>query len=161
MIQPERNMRPMTEMRVRAHVNGRLAEAIKLGLYGLVQQVDDLHWRVPSTTRGGTSHLVTGGQQNPPHMDCTCEAGSFLPYCVHRAAVWISLSIANGMELEVDRQGKVLLVQRTPAERLAYDASNYEALVDDAPPLAAYEAAPEPLEPRPLRHPRKNVLDAD
>jgi hypothetical protein len=164
MIQPERNMRPMTEMRVRAHVNKALATAIELGLYGQVQQVDALHWRVPSTTRGGTAHMVTGGQAKPPHLDCTCEAGSFLPYCVHRAAVWISLAIANGNEVEIDRQGKVWLVERKPAERFAYDTSSYEALIPDEPPLTAYEAdapAVEPLEPTPLRHPRKSVLDAD
>lgn len=161
MIQPERNMRPMTEMRVRAHVNKALAQAISLNLYTLVQQVDDSHWRVPSTTRGGTTHMVTGGNPRSPHMDCTCEAGSFLPYCVHRAAVWVSLTIENGMELEVDRQGKVWLVERKPAERFAFEATTYEALIEDAPPLSAYEASPEPLEPAPLRHPRKSVLDAD
>ena len=167
MIQPERNMRPMTELRVRAHVNKALATAISLNLYTLVEQVDERHWRVPSTTRGSTKHMVTSGNPRSPHMDCTCEAGSFLPYCIHRAAVWISLTLANGQELEVNRQGKVLLVQRSPAERWAYDATSYEALIDDAPPLSAYEgdapdsSAVEPLEPAPLRHQRKSVLDAD
>ena len=161
MIQAERNMRPMTEMRVRAHVNKALAQAISLNLYSLVQQVDDLHWRVPSTTRGSTTHMVTGGKLHSPHMDCSCEAGSFLPYCIHRAAVWVSLALANGLELEVDRQGTVWFVERKRAEALAFDAHSYEALIEDAPPLAAYEESPEPLEPAPLRHPRKSVLDAD
>jgi hypothetical protein len=166
MIQPERNMRPMTEMRVRAHVNKALAEAVHLGLNHLVQTVDDRHWRVPSTSESDTKYLVTGGGLRPPHLDCTCKAGEFLPYCVHRAAVWVYLALENGLELEVDRQGKVWIVERKPAETYAFPAHSYEALIEDAPPLAVYEAAPEP--PAPLEPPalgahtrRKSVLDDD
>ena len=159
-------MRPMTEMRLRAHVNKALAQAISLNLYSLVQQVDDLHWRVPSTSRGSTTHIVTGGKLRSPHMECSCEAGQFLPFCIHRAAVWVSLALANKLELEVDRQGTVWFVERKRAEALAFDARSYEALIEEAPPLAVYEAEPEPaepapLEPTPLRHPRKSVLDHD
>lgn len=162
MVAVERNMRPMTEMRIRAHVNKALAQAVSLNLYSLVQPMDANHWRVPSTTRGGTTHVVTAGKP----MGCTCEAGGFLPFCVHRAAVWLSLTLENGMEIEVDRQGKVWVVERKPAEAFAFDPQDYEALIEDAPPLAVYEAAPEP--PAPLEPPalgthtrRKSVLDDD
>lgn len=161
-------MRPMTEMRVKAHVNKALAQAISLGLYSLVQQVDERHWRVPSTTEGSTMHMVTGGGLKPPHLECSCKAGEFLPYCVHRAAVWVALTIENGMEVEVDRQGRVWLLERKLAQPFAYDPHDYEALIEDAPPLSVYEEAPEPEPPARLEPPalgrhtlRKSVLDAD
>jgi hypothetical protein len=172
----ERDLRPMTEFAITAHVNTALKKALDTGLYQAVHDTGD-HYLVPSTTRGGEHHLVRLTPRpapQPPEMSCSCEAGQFLPFCVHRAAVTIHRWTANGYDVEVGPRGQVERVLRQPAARLAYDPFAYEALIQDTPPVASYEEeatqlAPEEGEwhvvtaqdtaPRPVR--RRTALDRD
>ena len=136
MLAEEVKLRPMTELRIRAHVNKALAQAVTLGLYTQVQpDPTGQYYVVPSTTRGGLDHTVERGKP----WACTCEAGQFLPYCVHRAAVQLHLWVDEGLEVEVDRIGQVYVVERRLAGPLAYDPFGYEALIQDTPPVASYE----------------------
>jgi hypothetical protein len=171
----ERDLRPMTEFAITAHVNTALRKALDTGLYQAVHDTGE-HYLVPSTSRGGQHHLVrlTPRPENqPPALSCTCEAGAYLPFCQHRAAVTIHRWIANGYDVEVGPKGQVERVLRQPAARLAYDPFSYEAITSDTPPVASYEqevarlapdegwhvVTPEDTAPRPVR--RKTALDRD
>jgi len=128
----------MTSYAVNAHVNRALAKAVTDGLYRLVERETEWRYHVPSTTRSETKHLVTLFEDG--HMMCSCEAGSFLPYCVHRGAVQVSRWVDQGFEVEVARTGEVYVLERKLAAPVAYDPTTYAGLIQDVPPPEAYEA---------------------
>lgn len=156
----EGEMRPMTELRVTAHVNTALSRALTLGLYAMVEQVAQFTYTVPSESKGGVRHTVLLNVDGQP-ASCSCEANDHLPFCKHRAAVTISLWVEAGYEVELGRDGRVYRTKRELASPLAYDPHDYEALLEEPPPLTAYEQHPEPLEPATIRHPRFEVLNDD
>jgi hypothetical protein len=171
-------MRPMTEAAVMAHVNKALARAIELEWHHAVLEGRAGQFLVPSTTRGSRRHTVWVSEFHGDgryEMACTCEAGAFLPFCVHRAAVTLYLWAQLGYEYEVDREGKVYRLYRQRADVHAYDPTRYEALVQDIPPVESYEEEAPHLDPEegqapplitpedtaPRRAPRRNVLEGE
>jgi len=157
-------MRPMTELRVTAHVNSALRRALEMGLYARVVRLTDFQYEVQSVTTGGLKYAVWLGfndENVKVPQDCDCEAGQHLPYCLHRAAVQISMWVEEGYEVELAKDGRVYRTKREVAAPLAFDPLSYEALIQDTPPLTEYEQHPEPLEPAPIRHPRFEVLNDD
>jgi len=134
----EVNLRPMTELRLLHHVNGRLAEALRMGLDALVEMGDQDEYLVPSVSRGGTGYRVTVNRETAL-LECGCKAGEHLPFCIHRAAVTLFVWRAQGLGVEIGPDGVVYRVHRERADRLAYEPMHYPALIADEPPLAAYE----------------------
>ena len=127
-----RALRPMTEPALRRHVQTAVKKAVEMGLAAEVRRLDHGHYLVPSTSRGGVTHVVTGTGAD---LDCTCEAGEHLPYCVHRAAVALRRLHEQGYAVEVDAAGVMQAIKRTRVEDLVFPPARYGALLEDAPPI--------------------------
>jgi len=72
----------------------RQAEAIRKAVNAndasTVQRVEYGTYLVPSATREGITHVVTGTRADGHGYECDCEAGSFGKPCRHAAAVMIA-----------------------------------------------------------------------
>lgn len=123
---PGENWKPMTPAKLRTHVQNALRKALEGGVADTVKRLDYGHYLVPSTSRGGVTHVVTGRSQV---LDCTCEAGGHLPFCVHRAAVAICRLREQGLTLEVGPDGLLYAVKRERADDLVMPADDYPHLV--------------------------------
>jgi len=135
-------MRPMTPPQLRAHLQRTLKRALEMALAEKVERVEYGLYLVPSTTRGGLVHTVTGTE---PPLACTCEARFHMPLCVHRAAVLVRRWRAEGSVVALDDGGDVVVVTKTDAAALAYPAEAWPALV-----LAPPEPPPGRYDDRPL-----------
>lgn len=119
-------MRPMTPPQFRAHLQRTLKRALEMGLPDLVRRVEPGLYFVPSTSRGGVVHTVTG---TDVPLRCTCEAAVYHPLCVHRAAVLIRRWRAEGGTVALDAAGDVVVRTERDAAGLAYPAHRYPALI--------------------------------
>ena len=67
-----------------------IQRAIKLDGAAKVQRVEYGVYLVPSATREGMTHVVTGKRIDGADLACDCEAGSLGKPCWHAAAVMIA-----------------------------------------------------------------------
>lgn len=118
----------MTEPALRRHVQTAVKKAVEMGLAAEVRRVEQGRYLVPSTSRGNVTHVVTGKGQT---LDCTCEAGAHLPFCVHRAAVAIRRLFDKGVTVEVGPDGVAHAVSRVRVEDAVFPPAGYPHLVGE------------------------------
>jgi hypothetical protein len=121
-------LKPMTRAKLREHVSNALQKALKAGVADTVKRLDFGHYLVPSTSRGGVTHVVTGRGKL---LDCTCEAGGHLPFCVHRGAVAICRLREEGYDLELGPDGVLQAVRRERADDLVLPITEYPQWVGE------------------------------
>jgi hypothetical protein len=121
-----RSLRGMTEPALRRHVQTAVKKAVEMGLAAEVRRMAHGHYLVPSVTKGNVTYVVTGKGQT---LDCTCEAGDHLPYCVHRAAVAIRRLFDAGVAVEIGADGVAHAVTRVRIEDAVFPPDGYPHLL--------------------------------
>src|SRR5687768_3350228 len=67
-----------------------IQKAIKMNGSAKVQRIEYGTYLVPSATRDGMTHVVTGKRTDGADLACDCEAGSLGKPCWHAAAVMVA-----------------------------------------------------------------------
>jgi hypothetical protein len=90
-------------MALTANEQRALHKAIELNGAALVRRLEHGVYEVPSATRNGQTHIVTGVAMDASDHACTCEAGTQGLVCWHSAAVRLAR-----VQHEAKRQGRVI-----------------------------------------------------